>query len=91
VPFAARPVWDVTPDGTMITGDGVSYDLHEVDGHGQVITRFTRAVAPDRIPQHEPADGREHRHPVRGGRVGFMTASARPWLDGEPGHGGAPP
>jgi hypothetical protein len=27
VPFAARPVWDVTPDGTIITGDGASYEL----------------------------------------------------------------
>jgi hypothetical protein len=56
VPFAARPVWDVTPDGTMITGDGASYELVEMDDQGQVITRFTRAVAPDRIPQQERAD-----------------------------------
>jgi hypothetical protein len=56
VPFAARPVWDVTPDGTMITGDGASYELVEVDGQGRVITRFTRAVAPDRIPRQERAD-----------------------------------
>jgi hypothetical protein len=56
VPFAPRPVWDVTPDGTMITGDGASYELVEMDAQGQVVTRFTRLVGADRIPQQERAD-----------------------------------
>jgi hypothetical protein len=56
VPFAPLPVWDVTPDGTMIAGDGGSYELAEVDDQGQVIRRFARSVSPDRIPERERAD-----------------------------------
>jgi hypothetical protein len=56
VPFAALPVWDVTGDGTTISGDGRSYELVEVDDQRNVVARFARSVAVERIPSGERAD-----------------------------------
>lgn len=56
VPFAPLPVWDLTPRGTLIIGDGESYALRETDGSGRVVREFRRTVAPERIPARERAD-----------------------------------
>jgi hypothetical protein len=56
VPFAPLPVWDVTPEGTVISGDAMSYELAETDRHGAVIARFSRDVPLDAIPADERRD-----------------------------------
>ncbi len=56
VPFAAIPVWDVTGEGTLISGDAKSYALTETDAAGTVIRRFERNQTPARIPAGERAD-----------------------------------
>jgi hypothetical protein len=50
VPFAPLPTWDVTPRGTLLTGDGRGYVLQETDRTGRVVRTYRRQVAPDRIP-----------------------------------------
>lgn len=56
VAFAARPVWDVTPAGTVISGMGDSYLLTERNAAGQVLRTFQRTVPVERIPARERAD-----------------------------------
>lgn len=56
VPFAPLPAWDVTAAGTVISGDGLSYDLVETDHQGEVVARFHRALEPDDIPADERRD-----------------------------------
>ena len=56
VPFAAVPVWDVTSAGTIISGDGLSYDLAETSIDGVVVNRFQRNVSQQRIPSRERSD-----------------------------------
>ncbi len=56
VPFAPRPVWDITTRGTLILGDGTSYRLREQDRTGKVLREFTRSVVPERIPPAERRD-----------------------------------
>src|SRR5690606_3979357 len=56
VPFAPLAVWDVTPAGTVISGDATSYELTETDGQGAVIARFSRDVPLDAIPADEHRD-----------------------------------
>ena len=56
VPFAPLPVWDVTPEGTVISGDATSYELVETDREGKVIRRFSRSVPLDPIPARERRD-----------------------------------
>ena len=56
VPFAALPVWDVTPVGTVISGDGRFYELRETDSNGNAIRTFHRDVSLEGIPSRERAD-----------------------------------
>ena len=56
VPFAAIPVWEVTPAGTVISGDGRSYLLVETDATGRIVRRFERSVPLAQIPASERAD-----------------------------------
>lgn len=56
VPFAPLPVWDVTPEGTVISGDATSYELVGTDREGKVIRRFSRSVPLDPIPARERRD-----------------------------------
>jgi len=56
VPFAPLPVWDVTPAGTVISGDAMSYELTETDREGKVLARFARSVPLDPIPAAERRD-----------------------------------
>lgn len=56
VPFAAVPVWDVTPEGTVISGDGLSYTLRETDASGREIRVFRRAAPPVAIDPRERRD-----------------------------------
>jgi hypothetical protein len=55
-PFAPQPVWDITPRGTLLLGDGTSYRLREQDRNGRVLREFTRSVTPERIPAGERRD-----------------------------------
>lgn len=55
-PFAPQPVWDITPRGTLLLGDGTSYRLREQDHNGRVLREFTRSVTPERIPAGERRD-----------------------------------
>lgn len=56
VPFAALPVWDVTPEGTVISGSGAEYHLRETDATGKAIQVFERVVLAERIPPQERSD-----------------------------------
>lgn len=56
VPFAPLPVWDVTLEGTMISGDGRSYALQETDREGVVIRTFGRPEQPAAIDRRERED-----------------------------------
>jgi hypothetical protein len=56
VPFAPRPRWDITPRGTIVSGDGSSYEIRETDRAGRVVRRFTRDVPRRPIPAAERRD-----------------------------------
>jgi hypothetical protein len=56
VPFAPMPVWDVTPRGTVISGDGRTYVLRETDHEGALLREFRREVVPLQIPEQLRAD-----------------------------------
>lgn len=56
VPFEPLPVWDVTPRGTLLSGDGRSYLLRETDAAGRLVREYRRAVQPERIPPRERRD-----------------------------------
>jgi hypothetical protein len=56
VPFAPIPVWDVTPRGTIISGDAMSYTLVETDASGNVVRRIGRDGPLTRVPNGERAD-----------------------------------
>ena len=56
VPFAPQPVWDITPRGTVVLGDGNGYRLREQDRTGRVLREFSRTVTPERIPADERRD-----------------------------------
>lgn len=56
VPFAPLPVFAVTQRGTVVSGAGDSYLLVETDEQGRVLQRFTRKVAPLRIPSSARSD-----------------------------------
>jgi len=56
VPFAALPVWDLTPRRTLLLGDGKTYLIREVDRAGRTVREFRRAVAAERIPAAERRD-----------------------------------
>jgi hypothetical protein len=56
VPFAPRPRWDITPRGTIVSGDGSRYEIRETDSRGRVIRRFTRDVPLQPVPASERAE-----------------------------------
>ena len=56
VPFAPLPVWDVTPRGTLITGDAHTYVIRETDAAGKMVREFRRTIAPEPIPAREWRD-----------------------------------
>jgi sugar lactone lactonase YvrE len=67
VPFAAIPVWDVTPEGTVISGDGRSYTLHETDADGREVRTFRRPAPA------VPIDPRERQDSLRALRTRLDT------------------
>ena len=57
VPFAALPVWDVTPSGTILSSDAFSYTLIETDMHGDTMLVIRGpSSTPREIPATERAD-----------------------------------
>lgn len=57
VPFAAVPVWDATPYGTILSSDGVSPVLIETDARGDTLRTIRLPDAPlRRIPSAERED-----------------------------------
>jgi len=56
VPFAALPVWDVTLAGTIVSGDGLIYQLQETDSQGIVVRTFGRDLPLESIPDAERDD-----------------------------------
>ncbi|MCH7565187.1 MAG: hypothetical protein IH968_15350 [Gemmatimonadetes bacterium] len=56
VPFAPVLVWDITSTGTIVSGDGRTYQLAATDREGRVVSTFHRDVAPVRIPAQEHRD-----------------------------------
>lgn len=56
VPFAAIPVWASSPAGTIISGDGLTYELRETDATGAVLRRFSRPHTPVAIDAAERRD-----------------------------------
>lgn len=55
-PFAPLPVWDVTPQGSLISGDGISYRLVETAADGSTVTVFQRDELERRIPSEQRRD-----------------------------------
>lgn len=57
VPFSAVPVWDVTPDGTLLSSDGASSRLIETDLDGDTLRTIRLPEARVRsLPPQERAD-----------------------------------
>ncbi len=65
VPFAGVPVWTSSPVGTIISGNGLKYELVETDGAGTVVRRFNRTDAA------VPIDAAERRDSLRALTVRF--------------------
>ena len=56
-PFAPRADWDMTERGTIIAGDGESYQLQEFDQDGQLLRTIAGPVVERRaVPRAELAD-----------------------------------
>lgn len=83
VPFAPVPAWDVTPLGTIVSGDALTYRLVETSAKGSVVREFARALQPVTIPRSELADSlsaltrRLDSVPVPLDRVEMMPESVR--------------
>ncbi len=56
VPFAAVPVWDVTPAGTLLFTDGLEDQVHEFDARGREVRTIRLAGRGVAIPPGERAD-----------------------------------
>lgn len=57
VPFSPVPVWDVTPDGTLLSSDGASALLLETDLAGDTVRTIQLSDrAPRPVPARERAD-----------------------------------
>ena len=57
VPFGAAPVWDVTPDGTLLSTDGASSILIETDATGDTLRTIRLPEWPVRpVPAQKRAD-----------------------------------
>lgn len=55
-PFAPVPAWDITPRGTLIMGDAITYTIRETDRNGELIREISRSYSPVRIPAEERRD-----------------------------------
>ncbi len=56
-PFAPRADWDMTQRGTIIVGDGETYQIQEFDQDGQLLRTIDGpAVEPRAVPREEYAD-----------------------------------
>ncbi len=56
VPFAPVPQWDVTPLGTIISGDAITYRIVETSAEGLSVREFGRSVPTVAIPRTEVAE-----------------------------------
>lgn len=56
VPFAATPSWDITPQGTVVSGSGAQYALRETTRQGDSLRTFARALPRPVVPSDEWAD-----------------------------------
>ena len=56
VPFAPMPGWDVTPQGTVVSGSGAEYTIRETTRRGDALMAYSRAVPPTPVPTDERAD-----------------------------------
>lgn len=56
VPFERRAVFDVTPRGTIVGGDGTDYTLVEVDSDGDTLLTIRGGHAPEEVDPVERAD-----------------------------------
>lgn len=59
VPFAPIPAWDVTPEGNVISGDALSYDLTESTPEQTTVATYRRDLPPVPIPAEERGDSLE--------------------------------
>jgi hypothetical protein len=55
-PFSPRPRWDITPRGTVVSGDGTRYALRETDLRDRLVGRISRSVSPQAVPTAERRD-----------------------------------
>lgn len=55
-PFEPRSAWTVTPEGTILSGDGATPTLQETDRAGRVLRTFTVSGAGRKIPARERAE-----------------------------------
>lgn len=55
-PFAARPSWAITSEGTLLSAGGIKYEVTEADAVGRPIRMYRRDHAPVRIPAQLRAD-----------------------------------
>lgn len=82
-PFAAIPVWDVTPHGTIVIGSAQSYVLKEISRTGQTLRTYSRQVPAQTIPSGQRRDSiaalraRLDSVPVSLDRVEGMPAAVR--------------
>lgn len=49
-PFSAQASWAITPDGTLLTTDGVEYSVTESDARGRHVRTYRRNLPRVRIP-----------------------------------------
>lgn len=55
-PFAARPSWDVTPEGNLLLADGASYEIAELNPRGDTVRLIRRDVDLTPVPDGEYED-----------------------------------
>ncbi len=55
-PFSAKPSWTVTPEGNLLTTDGITYEAIERDPQGRQIRTYRREQPRMRIPTELRAD-----------------------------------
>ncbi len=55
-PFEAKPTWDLTAEGTIISSDAIRYTIYETDLRGDTIRIIERAVMPVPVPAAERRD-----------------------------------
>ncbi len=53
VPFATRPAWDVTTNGSIISGDAKTYLLRESDTTGKILREYRRTTPLEKVSERE--------------------------------------